>query len=64
MSARRLAAAREAQFETDRRVLTSRPGNLRVDHELAAPPFYLERRDGAAAVALEEIADESLQVLA
>ena len=63
MSAGRLAAAREAHFESDRRVLARRPGELRVDHKLPVPPLYLERRDGASAVALEEIADESLQVL-
>jgi len=62
MSAGRPAACK-AQFEADRRAIMSRPGNLRVDHELAVLAFYLERRDSAAAVAVEEIADEPLQVL-
>jgi hypothetical protein len=57
VSGRPLAAAREAHLDRNLSVVRTSTWKPGADHELAVPPIDLERRDRAAAIALEEIAD-------
>ena len=62
LSRLRLAAAREAYLDSHRRLVRRHAGQPRVDHELAIiTTIELERRDHAAAVALEKIDDETFE---
>ena len=59
----RFTTAREAHFDRDLRVIRSSSRKPGQDHELAVAPIDLERRDRAATVVREKVADQTLQVL-